>query len=92
MSRRFAVSGQSWFVYLLRCGDGTLYCGIALDVQARLRLHEAGRGAKYTRGRTPLQLVYTEACPTKAEALRRERAIKKLPRARKVALWAASGR
>lgn len=86
----FEVSNPPWFVYLLRCGDGTLYCGIALDVQARLKLHEAGRGAKYTRGRAPLQLVYTEAYPTKAEALKREQAIKKLPRARKVALWAAS--
>jgi len=85
------VSGQPWYVYLLHCGDDTLYCGIALDVQGRLRLHEAGKGAKYTRGRAPLLLVYTEACATKAEALRRERARKKLPRARKVALWAASG-
>lgn len=84
------MSSQPWFVYLLHCGDGTLYCGIALDVQGRLRLHEAGKGAKYTRGRAPLRLVYTEACSTKAEALRRERAIKKLPKAHKMALWAAS--
>ena len=83
------MSGQPWFVYLLRCGDGTLYCGIALDVHARLKLHESGKGAKYTRGRAPLELLYTETCATKAEALRRERAIKKLPRVRKVALWAA---
>jgi len=76
----------TWFVYLLRCGDGTLYCGIALDVEARLAQHQAGKGAKYTRGRGPLELVYREACPTKAEALRRERAIKRLPRARKLQL------
>jgi predicted GIY-YIG superfamily endonuclease len=77
---------MTWTVYLLRCGDGTLYCGIALDVEARLALHEAGRGAKYTRGRGPLELVYREACGSKAAALRRERAVKRLRRAAKEAL------
>lgn len=77
---------MTWSVYLLRCGDGTLYCGIALDVVARLDLHQAGKGAKYTRGRGPLELVYSEACATKAEALRRERAIKRLPRGAKLRL------
>lgn len=75
-----------WWVYLLRCSDGTLYCGIALDVAARLKQHEEGKGAKYTRGRGPLDLVYREACASKPAALRRERAIKRLPRARKAAL------
>ena len=51
-----------WFVYLLRCGDGSLYCGITDDVSRRLEAHAAGKGAKYTRGRGPLELVYTEAC------------------------------
>lgn len=77
---------MTWSVYLLQCGDGTLYCGIALDVAARLELHQSGKGAKYTRGRGPLQLVYSEACATKAEALRRERAIKRLPREAKLRL------
>lgn len=77
---------MTWFVYLIRCGDGTLYCGIALDVEARLKQHQEGKGAKYTRGRGPLVLVYREACGTKAEALRRERAVKALSRDRKVAL------
>lgn len=77
---------MTWFVYLLRCGDGTLYCGIALDVEARLAQHREGRGAKYTRGRGPLEPVYREACGSKAEALRREREIKRWPRARKLAL------
>lgn len=77
---------MTWSVYLLQCGDGTLYCGIALDVAARLELHLVGKGAKYTRGRGPLHVVYSEACGTKAEALRRERAIKRLPRAKKAAL------
>lgn len=77
---------MTWSVYLIRCGDGTLYCGIALDVEARLAQHQAGRGAKYTRGRGPLDLVYREACGSKAGALRRERAIKGLRRAAKEAL------
>jgi predicted GIY-YIG superfamily endonuclease len=77
---------MSWWVYLLRCGDGTLYCGIALDVDVRLQQHTEGKGAKYTRGRGPLELVYREACTSRAEALRRERTIKRLPRRKKAAL------
>ena len=73
-------------MYLRRCGDGTLYCGIALDVDARLAQHQAGKGAKYTRGRTPLALVFQEACASKGEALRRERQIKRLRRADKLRL------
>ena len=79
---------MTWWVYLLSCGDGTLYCGIALDVEARLKLHEEGKGAKYTRGRGPLALVYREACGMKAEALRRERVIKRMSRAAKLRLCA----
>lgn len=78
-----------WFVYLLSCGDGTLYCGIALDVAARLEQHRAGKGARYTRGRGPLALVYSEACATHSLALKRERAVKALDRAKKLALIAA---
>jgi putative endonuclease len=81
-----AASGADWSVYLIRCGDGTLYCGIALDVEARLKQHQEGRGAKYTRGRGPLALVHREACGTKAEALRRERAIKRMRREAKLRL------
>ena len=77
---------MTWFVYLLRCGDGTLYCGIALDVAARLKQHQDGKGAKYTRGRNPLKLVYQETCSTKSVALRRERQIKRLRRAEKLRL------
>ena len=77
---------MDWHLYLLRCGDGTLYCGIALDVEARLAQHRAGKGAKYTRGRGPLELVYAETCASKADALRREREVKRLPRAAKLAL------
>ncbi|WP_243285988.1 GIY-YIG nuclease family protein [Geothrix terrae] len=81
---------MTWWVYLLRCGDGTLYCGIALDVAARLKLHQEGRGAKYTRGRGPLELAYQEACGSKADALRRERTLKRLKRPGKEALIAAA--
>jgi len=72
-----------WYVYILRCGDGTLYTGITDDVPRRLEAHRSGRGAKYTRGRGPLELVYTEQVPDKSAALRRESAIKKLSRAEK---------
>ena len=75
-----------WFVYLIRCADGTLYCGIALDVAARLRQHREGKGAKYTRGRAPLELVYREACASRPAALRRERIIKRMSRAAKLRL------
>lgn len=80
---------MTWWVYLLRCADGTLYCGIALDVEARLAQHQAGKGAKYTRGRGPLELVYREACGTRAEAQRRERALKRLRRPAKESLITA---
>lgn len=75
-----------WFVYLLRCGDGSLYCGITDDVLRRLEAHAAGKGAKYTRGRGPLELVYTEACESHSDALKREAAIKKLKRQEKLRL------
>ena len=75
-----------WWVYILRCGDGTLYTGIAVDPEARLAQHRAGLGARYTRGRGPLELVWREACGSKGEALRRERAVKALDRSAKLAL------
>ena len=72
-----------YFVYILRCGDGSLYTGSTNDVQKRLAAHKEGKGAKYTRGRRPLTLVYTEACADKQQALRREAAIKKMKRGKK---------
>lgn len=77
---------RPWWVYILRCGDGTLYVGIALDPQARLAQHQAGTGARYTRGRGPLQLVHQEACADRSTALRREAALKRIPRKAKLAL------
>lgn len=74
------------FVYMLRCKDGSLYTGWTNDMEHRLAMHSSGRGAKYTRGRGPLELVYSEELPDKEAALRRECAIKKLRREQKLAL------
>lgn len=74
---------KQWFVYMLRCGDGSLYTGIAVDVEHRLEMHRKGMGAKYTRGRQPLELVYREPCENHSQALRREYAIKLLSKAKK---------
>lgn len=72
-----------WHVYILRCTDDTLYTGIATNVAARVALHNAGKGAKYTRGRLPAILVYQEKAESQSAALRREYAIKRLRRADK---------
>ena len=74
------------FVYMLRCKDGSLYTGWTNDLEHRLAMHNSGRGAKYTRGRGPLELVCSEELPDKEAALRRECAIKKLRREQKLAL------
>lgn len=77
---------MSWQLYILRCGDGTLYTGITDDLPRRLKAHRSGKGAKYTRGRGPLTLVYQEPLPDKPAALRREIAVKKLTRQEKLSL------
>ena len=82
---------MKYYVYLLRCGDGSLYTGYTDDVERRLAVHQSGKGAKYTRSRLPVELVYSEELPDKSAALRREAAIKKLPREKKLALM-ESGR
>lgn len=76
---------KSWFLYMLRCGDGSLYTGITTDVQARLEVHRSGKGAKYTRGRGPLELVYSEECGSHSDALKREMAVKALTKEEKEA-------
>ena len=78
--------GASWSVYLARCADDSLYCGITNDLRARLAAHEAGTGAKYTRGRGPLTLVATQRTRDKGLALRIEYAVKQLPRRDKLVL------
>ena len=78
----------NWYLYILRCGDGTLYTGITTDVEKRLEVHRSGKGAKYTRGRAPLELVYREECGSHSDALKRESAVKKLTRIQKEAIIA----
>ena len=74
---------RDWTVYILRCGDGSLYTGIAKDVQARIKQHGEGRGAAYTRTRLPVQLLYQQGGLTHSEALIREAQIKAMPRSKK---------
>ena len=77
---------MNWVCYLLRCADDTLYCGISNDMEKRLAAHNAGEGAKYTRGRIPVSVVYRESCADKSAALKREIQIKRLSRSAKQAL------
>lgn len=75
-----------YYVYILRCGDGSLYTGITTDVARRVAVHNAGKGAKYTRSRLPVTVVYQEPQPDKSAALRREIKIKAMTRAEKLKL------
>lgn len=77
---------MTWWVYMLQCRDGSLYTGMTAALERRLAQHQAGKGAKYTRGRGPLTLVYQEPCATKSDALKREAAIKRLARPQKLEL------
>jgi predicted GIY-YIG superfamily endonuclease len=77
---------MSWHVYILRCADGTLYAGATNDVAKRIAAHAAGRGAKYTRGRCPLALVWKRRVKDRGDALRLEARIKRMPRLAKLAL------
>lgn len=81
------MSQTSWYVYIVRCGDNTLYTGISTDPSARLTEHNSGQnGAKYTRARRPVILVYTEQAESRSAALKREIAIKRLSRQAKLSL------
>ena len=84
-------TGSPWWLYMLRCADGTLYTGITTDVERRLAEHNSGKGAKYTRSRRPVEVVYREPCPDKSAALRREIAVKRLSRAHKCKLMEGNG-
>ena len=81
-------AAEDWFVYLLECGDGTLYCGVAKDVGARVFVHNEGKGAKYTRGRLPVTLLATSKALAKSDAHRLEHQVKKMPRERKLSALA----
>lgn len=77
---------KPWFVYIVRCNDGSLYTGIAVDVEARIKVHNKGLGAKYTKPRRPVILLYQEELVNQSEATKREYAIKKLSRRQKLRL------
>ncbi|NQD91211.1 GIY-YIG nuclease family protein [Pseudomonas sp. CrR25] len=82
---------KSWFVYLVRAANGALYCGISDDPRRRFAQHRSGKGARFFHSSPAVALVYSEACAGKGEALRRERAIKRLGKVAKEALAAAGG-
>ncbi len=84
--RAARLAREQWFVYVARCADGTLYTGITTDVEKRKAAHDSGKGAKYTGGRGPITIVHVESLPTKSDALKREYAIKQLPRDAKLNL------
>lgn len=79
------------YTYILRCADGTFYTGWTVNLHNRLKAHNSGRGAKYTRSRRPVELVYYEAYEEKQEAMRREYAIKQMTRNEKIKLITTSG-
>ena len=84
------TASRAWWLYMVRCADGSLYTGISTDVARRLRQHngELSGGAKYTAARRPVQLVYQQACADRAAASKAEYQLRRLPRARKLALMA----
>lgn len=84
--RKAVVPAKPWFVYILRCGDGSLYTGIAKDVTRRCEQHNAGTAARYTRSRLPVSLEYKETRATQSLALKREAAIKAMSRLEKETL------
>jgi putative endonuclease len=86
MSAKANCKPQDWSVYILRCADDSLYTGISRDVLGRIAKHNHGAGAKYTRGRGPVELVYLELVGSRNAALRREYTIKQLPRSSKFVL------
>ncbi len=81
-----------WFVYIVECADRSLYTGVALDVAERMAEHSRGKGSRYVRSKLPIKLLYRENCSTKSKALKREAAIKKLPRPAKLAFLKNSGK
>ena len=77
---------EKWFVYILGCSDQSLYTGITNNLERRFKTHSEGKGARYTRTRLPLEMVYQETCKNRTEALIRECAVKALPKAKKINL------
>jgi len=84
-----AQKTEGWWVYIARCADGTLYCGSTPDLRARLQAHNEGLGAKYTRGRRPIEIAYRSLMPDRSAAMREELRIKRLARREKLELIAS---
>jgi len=81
------MTDSSWWLYVVECSDGTLYCGVTTSISRRVREHNTShRGAKYTRSRRPVCLVYSEQCSSRSDALRREAAFKRMSRKQKLLL------
>ncbi|MDR1069089.1 MAG: GIY-YIG nuclease family protein [Clostridiales Family XIII bacterium] len=80
------LNSRTYYVYIAECADGTLYTGYTVNVERRAKAHNDGRGAKYTKPRRPVTIVYTESFPSKSAAMKREAAIKRLRRQKKLAL------
>jgi len=81
---------MSWFIYILQCNDNSLYTGVTNDLDRRIAAHNDGTGAKYTKGRGPVRLLYSEESPSRSDAQKREYSIKQLSRAEKVQLLKTS--
>ena len=77
---------MKWFLYILRCGDDSLYTGITTNIVRRIGEHSKGKGSRYLRGKLPVKLVYQESCDSRSSALKREAEIKKFPRKKKLAM------
>ncbi len=77
---------MGWFIYILECSDSTFYTGITTNISRRLSEHQSGAGAKYTKGRAPLKLVYSEECDNRSHASKREIEIKKFSKEKKLAI------
>jgi len=89
VSKKSLNSGSNWYVYIVRCNDGTLYTGIAKDLNRRMTEHNSDNGgAKYTRYRRPVELVYSERTESRSDALKRENQVKRMPRTKKNELFA----
>ena len=82
----------AWTVYAVRCRDGSIYTGIATDLDRRIRTHNSGKGGAYTRSRKPVRLIFQEAHPSRSSALQREAQIKRWSRTRKIAWFRDAGR
>jgi len=82
-AKRGAKSREKWFLYILRCSDGSLYTGVTKDLARRFKMHQAGRASRYTRSHGPVEMVYSETCHDRSSALIRECEVKEWPRPKK---------